>query len=570
MGVCASAVESKGDHNAIGKTKTAILVRETRNPLAILTEIFAQAVPLAPHTRVIYSGPVTLDEKTASHVETVIFPIVDRITQSLGLPSKGFSISIANVGASAAKGAGLRITGFSADIPFLMAMLSASLQAGLRQNIMATGHIASLAGEVVPVLGIPAKIEAAIAYGHVDEFLFPDIGRDVSAATLMPREDLIEEKKSFLSLQEGIKLTSIMDIHDALRAFFSDGAVILSSLDQGYFRAEHFYGSDDNPLNRSIGFFLEKHEERFWSALKDLLFSQEVERTKSLLRSFIEYHLHKEHYPLHFGEQLYRLAISLPMLKRRLNDLFPILTVDQCIALSSYASSSDHPDVQTLYKLTSVEGLIKLPETAAFDANESSYGEEPEEQTLRKIFLELSEANLAKKIGLSLDEGRASYPMNQVTVASALEFNQAITGFYIHLMRHIQSPDGHISWEAASAEAMDRVENAFHNVGGYPTALAEAKAATKGGLRYVFDMMTDGEKSVRMEKYRNMVLKEAIDPLDWDTKVRLSSHIKKQYDRSLPDLLKSMRPEQLAHRLEEAIRLLTEGAKDLNRWIRTH
>lgn len=570
MGVCASAVENKGDHNAIGKTKTAILVRETRNPLAILTEIFAQAVPVAPHTRVIYSGPVTLDEKTASHVETIIFPIVDSITQSLGLPSKGFSISIANVGAASAKGAGLRIMGFSADIPFLMAMLSASLQVGLRQNIMATGHIASLAGDVVPVLGIPAKIEAAIAYGHVDEFLFPDIGKDVSAATLMPREDLIEEKKSFLSLKENIKLTSILDIHHAIRAFFSEEAVVISSLDQGYYEAESLYGREDNPVNRSIGFFLEKHEERFWNALKDLLFNQEVERTKSLLRSFIEYHLRKGRYPRHFGEQLYRLAISLPMLGRRFSDLSPILTVDQCIALSRYASTSDHPDVQTLYKLTSVEGLTKLPETTAFGADESSCGEDPEEQTLRKIFVELSEANLTKKIGLSLDEGRASYPMNQVTVANALEFNQAITGFYIHLMRHIQSPEGHVSWEAASAEAMDRVENAFHNAGGYLAALAEAKAATKGGLRYVFDAMTDGEKSVRMEKYRNMVLKEAIDSLDWEAKVRLSSHIKKQYDRNLPDLLKSMRPEQLTHRLEEAIRLLAEGAKDLNRWIRRH
>ncbi len=570
MGVYASVVESKGDHNAIGKTKTAILVRETRNPLAILTEIFAQAVPVAPHTRVIYSGPVTLDGKTASHVETVILPIVDSITQSLGLPSKGFSISIANVGAAAAKGAGLRITGFSADIPFLMAMLSASLQAGLRQNIMATGHIASLAGEVVPVLGIPAKIDAAIAYGHVDEFLFPDIGKDISAATLMPRGDLIEERKLFLSLKESIKLTSILDIHDAFRAFFSEEAVVISTLDQGYYEHEPLYGRDDHPLNRTIGFFLEKHEERFWSALKDLLFSQEVERARSLLRSFIEYHLRRGHYPRLFGEQLYRLVISLPVSSRRSSDLFPILAVDHCIALSRYASTSDHPDVQTLYKLTSVEGLTKLPETTAFDVDESSCGEDPEKQTLRKIFVELSEANLTKKIGLSLDEGRASYPMNQVTVANALEFNQAITGFYIHLMRHIQSPEGHVSWEAASAEAMDRVENAFHNAGGYPAALAEAKAATKGGLRYVFDAMTDGEKSVRMEKYRNMVLKEAIDSLDWEAKVRLSSHIKKQYDRNLPDLLKSMRPEQLAHRLEEAIRLLAEGAKDLNRWIRRH
>jgi hypothetical protein len=107
-------------------------------------------------------------------------------------------------------------------------------------------------------------------------------------------------------------------------------------------------------------------------------------------------------------------------------------------------------------------------------------------------------------------------------------------------------------------------------MGGYNAALAEAKTGTKGGLRHIFDVMTESEKSVKMEKYKSMVLKEAIDSLDWEAKVKLSVYIKNQYGRYMPDSFRIMEPEQLTHRLEETIRLLTEGEKDMDRWIRKH
>jgi hypothetical protein len=100
--------------------------------------------------------------------------------------------------------------------------------------------------------------------------------------------------------------------------------------------------------------------------------------------------------------------------------------------------------------------------------------------------------------------------------------------------------------------------------------LAEAKFGTKGGLRYVFDVMTDQEKSVRKRKYKDMVLKEAIDPLDWGTKVKLSAHIQKQYGRYLPDAFRTMEAGQLAHHLEEIILLLAEGERDMDRWLRKY
>ena len=67
-----------------------------------------------------------------------------------------------------------------------------------------------------------------------------------------------------------------------------------------------------------------------------------------------------------------------------------------------------------------------------------------------------------------------------------------------------------------------------------------------------------------------MIIKEAIDSVDWDAKVKLSVHIKNQYGRYLPDSLRIMEPEQLAHRLEEVIRLLAEGEKSIDHWLRKY
>jgi hypothetical protein len=262
--------------------------------------------------------------------------------------------------------------------------------------------------------------------------------------------------------------------------------------------------------------------------------------------------------------------MSLPLLARRLDRLFPLLPVDQCIALSHHAAPTDHVDVQMLFRLTSQDEFIKMTDDTSSEIKDPTSGEDHEGDILRRILFELSNANLTKKIGLFLDEARASYPMSAVTVKDAPEFNQAITSFYIHMMRHTQSPEGHVSWEAATSEAIDRTEDSFRRLGGYNTALAEAKTGTKGGLRHVFDVMTESEKSVKMEKYKSMVLKEAIDSLDWEAKVKLSVYIKNQYGRYMPDSFRIMEPEQLANHLEKTTRLLTEGEKDMDRWIRKH
>ena len=110
-------------------------------------------------------------------------------------------------------------------------------------------------------------------------------------------------------------------------------------------------------------FLLEDNEKRFWNATGDFLQRDDAAKAKSIIKTFIDFHLSRKRYPQYFGEQLYRLTMSLPLLARRLDGLFPIVSIDQCIALSQYAKQTDHNDVQTLYKLTSPDEFAKKMDT---------------------------------------------------------------------------------------------------------------------------------------------------------------------------------------------------------------
>jgi hypothetical protein len=560
---------AKENHNpAIGRTKTAIVPQTPGERIAIITEIHVQTAPAESKKRLEVRGPVKLDDKALHHVNTVILPIVDQISGPFGLPPKNLIISISNVGVSATIGVGLDISGFSADLPLFLAMLSATLQVGLKQDIISTGHIASLAGDVAPVLDIPSKMEAADASREVMEFVYPDIEKDQSATLLIP-EKYIEAKKSIYRHKGRIKLTAIEDILDAMKAFFSEEAIVLASLELGFFNKEPDINDLNSPVNRCVLFLLDNNEKRFWDAVIAFLQQHEAVKAKSIIKSFVDFHLRRKRYPEGFGEKLYRLTMSLPVLARRLNGLFPVVPIEMCIALSQYAQAADHVDVQILYKLTSADEFVKKLDSAG-DGQTVAIAEDHEGQLLRKILFEMSDLNLTQKIGKPLDEARANYPTKPITVKDASEFNEAITGFYTHMMRYTQSPKGHASWDAAAAEAIDIIKEAFRVRGGYEAALAEGKSGIKGGLRFIFDIMTDHEKSVKNAKYGNMVLKEAIDPLNWDAKVKLSGYILHHYGRYLPDAFRTTEPGQIAHHLEEVILLLVGRETNMDRWFRKH
>ncbi|NOR14334.1 MAG: hypothetical protein GQ544_01380, partial [Candidatus Aminicenantes bacterium] len=120
-------VYNKDGPTMVGRTKTVIVYDKGDNPVGIISEIVARLSPKDGEERLILRGPVYFDDRELRHLHSVIIPLVDRITGNLDIPVKNYEISVVNLGATASAGKGIEISGFSADLPVLLALLSSSL-----------------------------------------------------------------------------------------------------------------------------------------------------------------------------------------------------------------------------------------------------------------------------------------------------------------------------------------------------------------------------------------------------------------------------------------------------------
>lgn len=539
---------------AIGRAKTIIVDDEA----GFASEIVVRTSTDEKASRIDFRGPAKFKAVTKQHLGSFLLPIVDRIGDSLNVPKKNYEISVVNPGATASADIGVEITGFSADLTLLLALLSATLQVPIRQDIVCTGHVASIEGDIAPVRGIPIKLEAALATPGISVFVLPDLDLDKSLQKQTPF-NYQAAKESLLRHKGDIKIHSIVDIHDAARIFITDEAIVQGSLEAGFFHAKATDRGLESPVNRTVALFSEGNDKRFWDALGHCLLNRSVQKAKQLLQIYVDFHIKKQLYPEEFGKQLFYLVISLPPSIRKLDELFPLVSVELYIKLTQYVKKSDYEDVQQLHKAVFGEGFGGLFQQ--MDKNRGIKTPEGgiENELLERLLAELSEENLANKIGLPLDEARLSYAMDKVTVKDSYEFNEAITAFYAHVFRHTSSYIGHLKSSALFTEANDIVEKAFERKGGYDAALAEAKHGINGGMRLVFDAMTEHLKQKQKGKYIPMVFKVIIDPLDWDMKIRLMEVFLGHVGPILPANLRDMPKDQLAKHWEEIIRCYADS-----------
>ena len=541
----------------VGRTKTVIVHERGDNPVGIISEIVARVSSRDGMDRLVFRGPVYFDDRGLRHLHSVIIPLVDRIMESLDVPGKNYEISVVNLGATASASKGIEITGFSADLPVLLALLSTSLQVGLRQDIVSTGHVASLDGDIAPVRSISTKLDAILTSPGVTAFVLPDLEKDSSLEMLTPVE-YETAKESLLRHKGDIRIQSINGVHDAVSACTTDESIVLGSLRTGFFDHKAAFIESKGPVCRTVALLAQRNENRFWDVLERSLLNRGTKKARLLLQTYVDYHMRNQRYPENFGEQLYRLVISLPSSIRRLDDLFPLLPMDSCINLSQHANKPDLDDVRQLHKAAFGEGFSRPPYSVNKTEKVSSHKGSTENELFERLLYELSEENLAEKFGFPLDEARLSYATETVTVRDAFEFNDAITAFYAHLFRHTASPVGHAKRSVLSGDAIEKVEKAFERKGGYNGALSEGKFGTNGGMRLVFDAMTEHLKQERKAKYITAVFKETIDSLDRDAQVRLMRVFMDRIGPVLPADLRDLPAEKLAPHWETIIRHYTK------------
>lgn len=542
--------------NSIGRAKTVLVFGNDK--VGLISTITARAFDKASEQPISFTGPVSFSSYTISHIKEIILPILNSILEILDIPEKSYEISVVNLNATSAMDIGIDISGFSADVPVFLALLSSALKMALPDDVVSTGHITSFDGDIRLVKNLPAKIDAAVSDPNISKIIIPDIESDTSSKILSPQQKehitiaIIEAKSS-------IRIKPVNNITDLLHKVFTDEAIVWASLKTGFFLEKSLSDKYQDSILEYGRLLTTDNDKRFWSTVENYLFEGEDTLAKEFILCFINFHIEKKIYPKDFGLKLTRLIQSIPTVTRKLKIKFPFIPMENCIKLSQFSTQSDHDDIIRLYN--TISGKIEFnKEIATFDDQENNY--------LSAFDMVLSSINidaLTKKINLPIDTARARFVMESITVESNEEFLNILSSFYIHILRHTGSLSSNI--KDAESEAVNLLENAFRYKGGYKAAFYEAQTATQGGLRYILNIMTEEYKRKKQEIYINSVLKRSIESRNGQEKILFIKAFLKRFESYLPDEIKSKDPKTYASHYEEIARAYVQSLDKVNQYL---
>lgn len=538
------------------------------NARAVISTVIVHCRENTETQRVQFVGPVAFDDSVIHHIDDILLPIIDNIVTSLSLDRRNYTISVVNPGAASTSDLGVKIAGFSADVPLLLALLSASLDLPIPEDLVTTGHIASSDGDIAAVKSLPAKLDAAGSDTSIRCFIYPALDRDVSLETLSPAE---KERASDAIIAAKCKLRGIAvgDIAELCQAVLTDEAMVLAFLRQGFFDVNEPEGGNKSPIAKTLCLLTENNECRFWDVLERNFLAGNCEAAKSLLSARAQFHIQRKTYPNSLGLKLLQLVRSLPPTTRRLKTDFPLISMDNCISLSQFAGEADHDDVRLLYDASFGKNVTLPPATSSAKVhNEKTKGENANSD-LENVLAQIDSESLARNIALPIDTARASYLLDSVTTESHEQFYDTISAFYLHLLRHTEHVIEPSNMNASRAGAIDLVERTFAGNGGLDAALAEARDAIHGGMRFILDALTEQFKTEIQVNHINQVLKEALNPLDWEAKVAFMSAFLKRIEPFVSAEIRSIPPERLARNYETIVKTYVESFDKVKALLRT-
>ena len=503
-------------------TKTAetpgrarVVLASANDDAAAVTTILVEPRTSSPENRIRFAGDVTVAEATASHVREGILPIMDTLCSGLGIPPQLFTIRVFGLAAATAKDVPLQLSGYSADLPMLLAMISCVLGFPLPLDVLATGHVASPAGDITMVRSLPEKIAAAVADPDIHMFLYPSLAQDHSLPMLAPMEkNRIED--ALVRASELIRVVPVRTVLDAMKLVFDEGAIALASLDHGFW--DIAYDEKAGILDAVVRYFAEGNEGRFWRALEEDLSRGHEKVARKRLRTLIAIYAKRRAYPSGIGARLHSLLASLPPSKRRARAMSPLISLSDCTRASRHAKEADHGDVVLLHEAS----LGKLPAASSLtgrviDPGAASTGNAAADM----ILYELSGEHLAATVGTPIDEARERFELVSAQVGSYDEFLEIMSSFYARLEC---GSGATANWnpDHLLGGTLALLERAFAREGGIAAACTEARQPTRlGGCRHVLNVVTDQYKAEALDKRVLLKLNTAIDPLKYEEKVAL-------------------------------------------------
>ena len=538
----------------IGKANTILV--STDGP-GVITTITVNSLKSKNRKRLKFSGVVKFEEAVKFHIEKVVLARVDTVLDSLQIKHDNYEISVRNISAAATSDLGVTIAGFSADVPIFITLLSASVRLAIPEDFAFTGHISSKAGDILPVSSLDKKTEAVMLDKNIHKFVYPLLDADSSMSSLKPNE-YSETQAALRGARGKIKLTEVKDTGELIAKVFSTESIVRAALLNGYFETEISESSVERSNPEAV-YLTNGNSKRFWLMLEEDLFKNEIVQSHELLNIFIEFYLKLKKYPTGFGEKLYNLITSLPNTVRRNQKLFPLLNKALFIKIIQYATELDHEDVSSLHD--SLYGKIRI--SSRKKESDSVSIKVADDHILRYLLERLDPEYIETYVTRPFDEARARYSLNEITVESHEEFLDILSAFYKYLGRHTNALKKPLNDATIITEALDICEKTFREEKGFKGALAEARHATHGGLRYVLDKITEYLKQEAREKHVLKTFKENIDPLDFKIKTTLVKELIKIGRDHLPDEIISQPPERFAENYEEIIAVYAKSQNAL-------
>ncbi|MFC1762901.1 hypothetical protein ACFL6U_12590 [Planctomycetota bacterium] len=537
------------EESSIGRATSVLVLGSGEGQRALITSIIAQISEDPSNPRIRFTGKVEFTASVQKHIRCTILPIVDRILAGLALPKTNFTLSAVNPGVSSVLDIGMRVSGFSADIPMLLSLLSIALELPIPNNMIFTGHVASVHGDISAVRAISTKLQAAIKDTNIRFFLYPDLSKDQSLEVLSPQE----REQSMLALmqaRDSIKTIGVSTVSELVHNVFSDNSVVQASLRKGFFPIRQQVSEGDDGVQGAIS-ALANNQERFWKVLQENFHAGDDASIKQVLQSFAYSHIDRKSYPPNIGQELFNLICTIAPAVRRSKIVFPILEIHLCKAMIRYAKDADDNDIPILFD--AIRG-----KTTVYEMGPGSAPCRPDDETLDSdcnafdaLVSLINEQALAHRFGVPIDSARASYILKSSTVTSYNEFIDTLTAFYIHLHRYI-NPDsvGSPEMSIAGTESLDLLNHAFSSQGGEKTALDMGINGTQGGMRRVLDMCTEQFKREQQGKYIHRIIKDTVELGDWDKRVALMRGALKRLRSFLPSELKDEPPERFIREKE--------------------
>jgi len=545
-------MENNSDKH-IGRAKT-VLVSQQSQDSAVISEIIAMVINYTDQCRISFTGLVEFSDNIKRHLQNDILALVDRITAALGMYPLSYEISAVNPDIASKLDLTVDVSGFSADLSIFAAMLSATLRIPLSASILMTGHISSAQGDIGSVGSIHAKVKAATEDKSIDRLIYPQANKI----------DKIFER-------DLLRISSVSNASELVNIVFAEEDAVTASLENGFFENGVKITGLKDTVGKIVQYLASDNNSRFWQILRRYLLTGSSEKAKKLLELFAGYHISQRIYPAHFGDRFFSLICATPPAVKRTGNLFPLLDTGQCIHLAGFAQVSDYEDVYKM--LDAVRGRVTqniLKPNASLSSQENLPGQ-GNDNIFDKVTAQINELAIVRNFGTVIDSARASFILDSVTVDSYEDFLETITSFYIHLRCYENSkPIESIDQQRYRNEAIELLENTFHNSGGMEAALQRTRDGTEGGMRKILDEMTDFYKLEQQQKHITAVLRQSIDSLCWNERVEFMRCAMDRLNNFMPEELRKEPPERFARDYEAIAKAYVKSMDKFNQLIRRY